>query len=347
VYTAFIFNDNDILLSQNVLSLCQLSFAPIAISLSSLTLQGKTWLESGLVILLAGCCALFVFGLFMLGNLTDLILVSFIFALSILLGELSAIPRSFIFSSLQDRNDLIRYNLASSILRLGSFFVFLLFWPALHAFLLSGALSNFLRSFLTTALAYRIGFRLEMKRTKNIKKPSFAILWNLANYMERNPSPFLVFTIITLCPLAGHDVSFFAMSILLLTISFAISSVSWTLFEINKLLNSSMTLNFLLAVVSIPILGVVSLDFVPAAAFEAESFKSLRDNPFLLAYGPVVFGLSNWISVFAYGSKLALVRVPIFCLLFILLGVYAFILCGVMNLLLAGILGLRVKNIAQ
>jgi hypothetical protein len=332
-----VLEDGEIISSQTIISISQLSIVFLSILVSAASLEEKTSAggREGLVAL--GVSVVVWLLLFAgSGEFKETFLVSLIFFVSLIIGEFSAYWRARIVNSEGSRFVLILINSFAAVVRLGTFILLLGILNALSALILSGAISNFSRSAVVFVVARR---RESAQVTTGNEKPteihkSVSMLIKLGAFFDRNPSVLVIMAITSVEPWLGLSAERYSLSILIMTFSMAVSSVMWSRYE-NLQPGSYLQALKPLSSLFLPVLVILTVVVInmPERWVQAESLANLQGSPILLIIFPAAFGFTCGLNVFTYGSSLSLIKAVVIAVSFCLLGHFAFIVGCLLNIL--------------
>lgn len=349
IISIYFLNDADIVSSQTILSITQLSSLILSVYLSASSLETFTKQKIYSVMAYSTACSI-IFSLcaLLISHLRGHLIISSILFASTIAGEASAISRSKIINESNKRFSLVVINLIASIVRMLSFLIFLRLWEPLTSFILSAAFSNLGRVAGVCFVSARLPkFTMVMQDSQ---APSRNIDWltRIGAFFDRNPSSLIVLVLSAGSPMFGLPVQTYALSLPLMNISASIASIAWTKYE--NLANRSdvnIIVRFGIIALCAAALAVLTSFIVPSDFVRSESFSNLKNSPLELLAAPVIFGFSTGLNVLTYGQRTSSAKALLVAILFWIFGGYGFIMGLFVNIsfLLASIPENRHKSL--
>jgi hypothetical protein len=334
--TMFALKDDQIVTSQTIISISQISVFFLSVTVSTASLENGKMSSAKMAAFPAvlGILAWSTFFWFKSG-IHEEFLISVLFFISLIIGECSSFSRARIVNTLGSRLPLVYINTFSAISRLVAFLLLITFLNALWAFLLSAAISNLVRSAALWLLALSYGSlrtgTINGSGNKEIKRIS--MVRKLGAFFDRNPSVIIVLVIANFSSLLGMAMDEYSLSILIMNFSITISGLMWIRHENIMPKDVWIAMHPLLTLLAFSLVALLpAIYFVPNKIVAADSLLNLRNFPILLILAPTVFGFSCGLNVFTYGSKASALKAALIGASFWAFGHYGFLISAFLNI---------------
>lgn len=331
----FYFNDQEIIISQTIISISQFSIVFLAIYMSTASLEMLYDHKDKIYKHILISILLFFLIIFFNHHILFYKFLNFLYFIALIISEYTHIYYAKIINNknINHRYYLILNNLSSNIYRLILFLFFLLKFDPIIAFLFSSMISILIKSFLLVYLSIKTSSNQQTSLTNDSVKKFSNILVKLSAYLERNPTILVILAISYSLDFLDINLKNVGLAILIFNISCVVGSTMWIRYE--NLNNIDLKeLNSYLFFIIISIIGaLIFINFIPENMFKAQSISLLKSNNILLVISPIICGISYGLGVFHYGSSLPLIKIFLNIIVFFFFGYFAFLFVALINIL--------------